>query len=98
MTHRVQMFRLDTNRGQHARGIAGVYSSFLDVFLDAGNHARGLIRKSIDVEFSSLFEKLINQYWPVRSETNRSTHVSLKRLFVVNNRHGPSAKHIAGSD
>ena len=98
VTHRLDMFRINSDGRQDARRVARMYARLFDVFLNRGDDAGVFIRQRVHIKLGGTFEKLIDQDRPVGREANCSAHIFVKTLFVVNDGHRAAAQNITRSD
>src|SRR5437764_12186648 len=69
-------------------------AGFLDVLLNARDHTCSVVSERIDIKLRGLFQKLVDQHWTIRRETDSVAHVSVECVLIVNDRHRASTEHI----
>src|SRR5262249_16742946 len=69
-------------------------AGFLDVLLNAGDHAGGVVAERIDVKFRRLFQKLVDQDWTLVRKIHSRAHVFIKTVLIINDRHRAAAEHV----
>ena len=65
-----------------------------DVLDDAGNHHILAVAQQVNIHFSGVFQKVINEHRPFLLILDRLFHVADDRIFVIGDHHGPPAQHI----
>ena len=67
------------------------------MLLDPCNYTGRVVGQSVDIEFSSLLEKFIDQNRAIRCKTNGRAHVLVQTLLVIHDCHRSTAEHITGT-
>ena len=83
---------------QHAGRIARVYAGLFDVFHDSAHQRELSVRNRIDIHFDRVFQKLVDQDWPIRRRIHRLCHVASNRIVVIADFHGTAAENITRTD
>src|SRR6266576_962394 len=96
--HALQQGLGDIDRGQHARRVARVDAGFLDVLHDAGDDNVFAVGESVDIDFNSVFEEVVDEDGTVLRVFDCFFHVAADGVFVVGDDHGASTEHIGGTD
>ena len=65
-----------------------------DVLHDAGNHHILAVAQQVNIHFSGVFQKVINEHRPFLRILDRLFHVADDGIFVVSDYHGPPAEHV----
>ena len=85
-------------RRQHRGRVPGVNARLLDVLENAADHRLFTVGDQIEIELGGVLEVAIEEHRvPVR-DLRSLGHEMRQRLFVVADRHGPSAEHVGRAD
>src|SRR5437868_1440365 len=94
LAHLLDVVFVDQVRRKHAGRIAGVDSRVLDVLHHPADDDALSIRDRIYVRLEGILQKAIDQYGFVLRDAGGTLEIVGQRVFVVNDFHGASAKHV----
>src|ERR1700676_1704407 len=71
---------------------------FLNMLHNPADHGNFAIGNTVDIDFDSILEESIHQYWPFRTGFHRGSDITSQVFFLIDNFHGAAAENKRWSD